>query len=44
MIAFARFFLHLELRRLERRINRHRFDAGLSRKIDAITIAIETLA
>lgn len=44
MIRLARWLLRLELRRLERRIDRAHFDAGLSGRIDAIIWALQVLA
>jgi hypothetical protein len=43
MIALARLLLRLELRRLERGLAGP-FDAGLSRRIDAVVAALEALA
>jgi hypothetical protein len=41
--TLARLLLKLELRRLERQIDPHHFDAVLSRRIDALVVAIEVL-
>lgn len=44
MIALARWLRRLELRRLERRIDRQHFDAGLSGQIDRVVAALDALA
>ncbi|MGH7393758.1 MAG: hypothetical protein ACREM3_30525 [Candidatus Rokuibacteriota bacterium] len=40
--ALARYLLHLELRELEARLDRDAFDRELSKRIDALHVAIVT--
>jgi hypothetical protein len=43
VIPLARLLLRLEFRRLERRIDHNCFDPRLSRLIDAVALALESL-